>query len=297
MLLLLTGSEDGTADRIVRNARLPLFRFNLDLYSDYFIEFWPGRWRITNPTGLSIDSENASRVFWWKAFSYGLDQDAFLHEELKYIFRELYSWFGDRRLLIGNPPDLESRIGKLKQLEIARNYFKTSESQLRVNSPFAIEKQKKYIVKSLTSGLTTSSKAMYTQEVDPADLDPKLIWYVQEMITSQKDVTVLVAGSDFFAYSRSREHLEGLDWRKDQFISNVPWLSYELSSQQTASIKSFLDALGVEWGRIDFMEVDKDLYFLEINLNGQWAFLDLENARGVISGVVNYIETGKTHGY
>ena len=108
---------------------------------------------------------------------------------------------------------------------------------------------------------------MYTQEVDPADLDPKLIWYVQEMITSQKDVTVLVAGSDFFAYSRSREHLEGLDWRKDQFISNVPWLSYELSSQQTASIKSFLDALGVEWGRIDFMEVDKDLYFLEINLN------------------------------
>ena len=297
MLLLLTGSEDGTADRIVRESKLPLFRFNLDLFSDYNIEISPGRWRITNPTGRSIDSENASRVFWWKAFSYGLDQDAFLHEELKYIFRELYSWFGDRHLLIGNPPDLESRIGKLKQLEIARNYFKTAVTQLRVNSPFQTETERKYIVKSLTSGLTTSSKAMYTQEVDPSDLDPKLLWYVQEKITSSKDVTVLVAGSDFFAYSRSREDLEGLDWRKDQFVRKVPWLDYELSLQQTASIQSFLKALGVEWGRIDFMEVDNDLYFLEINLNGQWAFLDLENKKGVISQVVNYIETGKTHGY
>jgi hypothetical protein len=99
VLLLLTGSSDGTADRIVQHSELPVFRFNLDLFNEYRVIHNVGNWSITNQAGLTISSETATRVFWWKAFSYGLDLDSFLLEELKYFFRDLYSWFGYRNAI------------------------------------------------------------------------------------------------------------------------------------------------------------------------------------------------------
>ena len=297
MFLILTGSEDGTVHRIVSDSSLPVFRFNLDLFFEYKIEIIPGSWRITDPTGRTISSETATRVFWWKAFSYGLNQDAFLHEEIKYIFREIYSWFGYRNLIIGNPPDLENRIGKVRQLEVANKYFPTPETKLLLNNSLEFPPSHAYIVKSLTSGLTTSSKAMFTQQVAPRNLDSSLPWYIQEKVESQLDVTVLITGDTFHPFSRSRANLNGLDWRAEQFSDETPWSPIGLDKRQIEAIKNFCYELGVSWGRLDFMESQNQLVFLEINFNGQWAFLDIENEQGLVSKVVDYLETGETHGF
>jgi hypothetical protein len=295
VLLILTGSGDGTVDRIIHQSSLPVFRLNLDLFSDYQISYSPNYWKITDPTGRSISSENATRVFWWKAFSYGLNQESFLHEELKYLFRELYSWFGFRNQIIGNPPDTEHRIGKVRQLEIAQNYFQVPQTQLLINSPFPPASENGHIVKSFTSGLTTSSKAMFTQEVSLNSLDNAIPWYVQEKIDSTEDITVMVAGDNLYAYSRSRSNLVGLDWRAEQFSDDTRWIPITLKSNEITSIENYCRDLGVSWGRIDFMFSKGDLYFLEINLNVQCAFLDIENNHGLIAAVVKYIETGRTH--
>jgi hypothetical protein len=297
MLLLLTGSSDGTADRIVQHSELPVFRFNLDLFSEYKVIHNVGNWSITNQAGLTITSETATRVFWWKAFSYGLDLDSFLLEELRYFFRELYSWFGYRDAIIGNPPNTESLIGKLRQLEIASKYFSTSETHLHIGVPFEESAGKKFVVKSLTSGLTVSNKAMFTQEVDLSKLDPKLLWYTQELIVSDFDVTVLVFGNKMRGFSRSREKLEGIDWRSEQFTNEDKWIAFEISPEMTEGIGKFCQEIGVEWGRIDFMKkVDsQELQFLEMNMNGQWVFLDFENEYGLINEVVEYIGKSPTH--
>jgi hypothetical protein len=299
MLLLLTGSSDGTADRIVQQSELPVFRFNLDLFSEYKIIHNVENWSITNPAGLTISSETATRVFWWKAFSYGLDLDSFLLEELRYFFRELYSWFGYRNAIIGNPPNTENIIGKLRQLEIASKYFSISETHLHVGVPFNDSSGKKFVVKSLTSGLTVSNKAMFTQEVDLSKLDPKLLWYTQELIVSDFDVTVLVLGNKMRGFSRSREKLQGLDWRSEQFTNVDKWYSYTIDSALSERINNFCKEIGVEWGRIDFMKkVDSpELQFLEMNMNGQWVFLDFENEYGLINEVVEYIEKSPTHSH
>ena len=297
MLLLLTGSSDGTADRIVQNSELPVFRFNLDLFSEYKVIHNVGNWSITNQAGLTISSETATRVFWWKAFSYGLDLDSFLLEELKYFFRELYSWFGYRNAIIGNPPNTENYIGKLRQLEVASKYFSTSETELHIGVPFEENSEKKFVVKSLTSGLTVSNKAMFTQEVDLDKLDPKLLWYTQELIDSDFDVTVLVFGNKLRGFARGREELEGLDWRAEQFTNASKWVPYDLGDSIKAKLLSFCEELGVEWGRIDLMKRanSDELLFLEMNMNGQWVFLDFENEYGVINEVVEYIEKSPTH--
>jgi hypothetical protein len=297
VLLVLTGSEDGTADRIVSNCSLPVFRFNLDLVSDYKVILKPNYWSITNPTGLSISSENASRVFWWKAFSYGLNQDNFFHEEVKYLFREIYSWFGHRSLIVGNPPDTEFRLGKVRQLEVASGFFRIPKTELAIGSNFSGFQDSTNIVKSLTSGLTTTSKAMYTQQVDVTKLDPHLLWYVQEKIDSLNDLTVLVVGEDLFAFTRSRSLLKGLDWRAEQFSDSTPWIFHTLSSVEVQSIKSFCNEIGVRWGRIDFLLTDDGLVFLEINPNGQWVFLDPQDEHKLVRSVVKFLESSDPHGW
>jgi len=297
VLLILTGSEDGTVHRIVAKSSLPIFRFNIDLFFEYKIEITPTNWRITDPTGRTISSDSATRVFWWKAFSYGLDQEPFLHEEIKYIFREIYSWFGHRNLIIGNPPDTENRIGKIRQLELANKYFQTPDTKLALNVNLDFPKSKDYIVKSLTSGLTTSSKAMFTQEVRPQKLDPALPWYIQEKLESDLDITVLITGEELHSFSRSRKNLTGLDWRAEQFSDKTPWNPFFLENLEIEIIKNYCKDLGVTWGRLDFMKSQNELYFLEINFNGQWAFLDIEDKHGLVAKVVNYLESGETHSF
>jgi hypothetical protein len=295
MLLILTGSGDGTADRIISKCSLPVFRLNLDLVSEYKVVLTPNYWSITNPTGLKISNENASRVFWWKAFSYGLDQENFFHEEVKYLFREIYSWFGHRSLIVGNSPDTEFRMGKVRQLEVATKFFKIPATELRVGSTFQNHHNTTYIVKSLTSGLTTTSKAMYTQQVDVRDLDPRLLWFVQEKIDASHDLTVLVAGQKLFAFTRSRSKLSGLDWRAEQFSDSTPWIAHNLNVEDAQAIQSLCNELGVQWGRIDFLITEDCMVFLEINPNGQWVFLDPNDEHDLLSNVVDYLEHSQPH--
>jgi hypothetical protein len=97
--------------------------------------------------------------------------------------------------------------------------------------------------------------------------------------------------------ARSRERLEGIDWRSEQFTNVDKWIAYEISAELSEGIRKFCQEIGVEWGRIDFMKkVDSpELQFLEMNMNGQWVFLDFENEYGLINEVVEYIEMSPTH--
>jgi hypothetical protein len=295
LLLLLTGSQDGTADRIVRGATGELFRFNLDLFSEYEITIKPDGWLISNPAGLAISSRNASRVFWWKAFSYGLDKEDFLRTEIKYIFQEIYNWFSIRKLVIGNSPFMETLMGKLNQLEVAKGYFRIPQTEVLGGKLHESHKDHGYIVKSFTSGLTVSSKAMFAQEIDPKSLSTEMPWLIQEKINSDLDVTVLVCGADHFAFSRSRKTLTGLDWRAEQFTDKSEWEPFDLTGDQIRSITDFIKAIGVKWGRVDFLVADDELVFLELNFNGQWVFLDPNNKFNLVKKVVNYLEFGETH--
>jgi hypothetical protein len=45
----------------------------------------------------------------------------------------------------------------------------------------------------------------------------------------------------------------------------------------------------IDWGRIDFMELNNELTFLEYNANGQWVFLDYRNEIGLVDEVVEYL--------
>lgn len=296
MLLLITGSLDGTADLLVQEVGSSnCFRFNYDLFQDYKLEFTPSYWSITNPSGHSINSNNVTRAFWWKAFNFYIqDQEEFIVEEVKYIFREIYHWCRLKSIAKGNPHDFHNHLGKINILNIASKYFKTPDTLITFKLA-GVDKlpNKKFVAKSLTSGLTTTNKALFTTAVNLEQLHPDYPWFLQEQIDSKVDITVFICGDDYFAYYRDRTGLKGLDWRAEQDFKNPlakEWIRFDLTSEQNQSIADFNTSINVDWGRIDFMGSIDELIFLEFNANGQWVFLDYSGEDGLVKSVSNYLK-------
>jgi len=295
VLLLITGSIDATSNLLIRSLGTEqVFRFNFDLYKDYELVFSPDYWSIKNPAGHCIDSNSVTKVFWWKAFNYHLvDEDEFITEEVKYIFREIYHWGRLRKITKGNPHDFHNHLGKLNILDIGKKYFQTPLT-LATFRPAGVEKlkDKKIVAKSFSSGLTTTNKALMTTEVHHEKLHPNFPWYLQERINSKSDITTFICGNDYFTFERNRDNLKGLDWRMEQSFDKYvkEWYPFKLSAHQNNLISQFCNEIKVDWGRIDFMlSESNELIFLEFNANGQWVFLDFKNEYGLLDSVTQYL--------
>jgi hypothetical protein len=63
MLLLFSGSYDGTVDRIVLSYGVDVFRFNYDLWQDYELSFTELGWTIRDPQGREITSETVTATY------------------------------------------------------------------------------------------------------------------------------------------------------------------------------------------------------------------------------------------
>ena len=297
VLLLFTGSRDGTSDRLIQELGTQVFRFNYDLFKDYRFQFTPDYWEISNPTGHSINSNTVTSAFWWKAFNfYLMDEEQFIVEEAKYIFRELYHWCRLRGLTKGIAHDFHNHMGKMNILNVASKYFQTPKTLITLGLAGIENLQGKSIVaKSLTSGLTTTNKALFTTAVKAETLHPDFPWFLQEKIISDADITVFLCGDKQFGFSRSRADLKGLDWRKEQNfeMTEKEWFIFELTQAQSLAIADFAKDLGIDWGRLDFMTSADDLVFLEFNANGQWVFLDYSGEVGLVKTVAKYLLPNK----
>ncbi len=297
MLLFITASGDATADLLISQFKKPVFRFNLDIYDEYKFNFDPFRWEIVNPTGSKINNTTASRCVWWKAFLSLSDEDQYIRSEVRYVANELYSWFRHKGLIIGNAPNTDESLGKVRQSSIASKYFSIPEQIVVWGTGLRdqFSEEKSWVVKSLSSQLTSDRHALFTTEVKISNLDPKYPWYVQQKIISEHDVTVLVVGRKYFAFSRDRTKSDTLDWRSEIFSESTPWTNFTLSECDQINLGKMLDEMCISWGRIDFLDTTDGLVFLEINLNGQWGFLDIENKYGIHNAVSDFFENGTTH--
>lgn len=294
MLLLITGSADGTSDLLVSEiGNENVFRFNYDIFNDYELEFTPDYWKITNPIGHSIDSNSVTSAFWWKAFNfYLLNQEKFIVEEVKYIFRELYHWCRLRGIAKGTPHDFHNHMGKMNILSVASRYFSVPKTlaTFRLGGLSSLDNVD-VVAKAFTSGLTDTNKALSTTAVNKAQLHPDFPWYLQELIDSKADITIFICGKNYYAYSRSRENLSGLDWRLEQDITGTQkeWFRFELPIEIQHAVMMFCKDIGVDWGRMDLMELQGNLIFLEFNANGQWVFLDYSGEDGLVKAVSSYL--------
>jgi hypothetical protein len=288
MLLFITASTDATANLLFEKFSLSAFRLNFDLWQDYSVALESQGWEISNPAGLKITDKTATHCFWWKAFV-SIDADEFVVAEIKYVFTELYASFSRRGLLVGNPRDFDNHYGKLRVLHTASRYFRTPASLAGWNLLPDIDKFNSHpiVAKSLSSALTSTNKFLFTTAVAYSLIDRTFPWFLQTKIDARDDVTVFVCGNRYWAFSRSRKDLQGLDWRLD--ADPCGWKPRFFSPREDQNFRALCGELGVEWGRFDLLEDDEGLVFLEFNANGQWAFLDVDGDKGILDAVASYL--------
>jgi hypothetical protein len=70
------------------------------------------------------------------------------------------------------------------------------------------------------------------------------------------------------------------------------WERVELPLRLVSDIDGYMKALGLRFGRLDFLANKEDLtdaLFLEVNPNGQWGWMDTEMKNGIFDAVVDFL--------
>jgi hypothetical protein len=148
------------------------------------------------------------------------------------------------------------------------------------------------IVKPLTADFIGDYKLLFTTRAAPGDLDPAFPWLFQQEVTASHDVTVVYVCGQCFAFGLDRSTFSGVDWRKHINREELAWQPWHLSESERDAIRSFMRDARLEFGRLDSLACDEELHFLEVNPNGQWAWLDEDGEQGIFDAVIGVLTDG-----
>jgi hypothetical protein len=200
-------------------------------------------------------------------------------------------WADGKVVLVEPYADL--RVGKFVQLRAASRYFDVPSYQFRLGFPSRFKKSKQVIVKSLTfepasRGKEGCESVLFASKVSDDDLSPSSPWMVQEYVKADSDITVAVVRDELFAFELDRhEFPDGVvDWRELPSESTTNnWQLHRLPVQIEKGLFQLMDDLELHFARIDFLLSKGRYYFLELNPNGHWAWLDAEDRHGLLDKV------------
>lgn len=286
MLLLLTNSIDGTADILVElcaTRGVPVFRFNIDLWTKYRFAWTADGFVFHDPVGRSADSREVEAVLWrrrslhetpeWEG---GSPEDrAATEAELQTIVREIADWARARGLLRLIEPGGSRRVGRLAQMRVARDYFPVPDWAVGwgVRWPAGRRMVKRLTAEALGEG---RDRYIFVQSVASDRLSPDWPWLLQEIAEGDRDATVLyVDGRCFgFAMEGTRGELGVEDWRVRNADHDDPWRAWTLPDGAAERVDAYMRRLGLRFGRLDFIVGGEAMVFLEVNPNGQFGWLD-----------------------
>ena len=272
------------------------FRLNFDILQQYRISWSSDGFEIVDPVGRYICSSQILHVYWRKPFNSEFhepsDLQRFALSENRYLTREIYNYLLSRGAFALVEEGAERRIGKINQLVIAQSLFATPDWCVGLGKGTVPKGSR--VVKSLSGQRLSSSKVLYTTRVEADCLDPGHLWFTQDEVTKDTEVTIcFVDGIVAAFFLPSLPH--SLDWRKDIGAPETQaWKQLPLTSGFKDRVRQFMSRCDLRFGRLDFVANQNGLFFLEVNPNGQWAWLDVSDKLGLITTVA-YAIRGRVH--
>jgi len=297
--LLITNSYDVTSDILINNLGVASFiRLNFDRPRDWSITLTPTDLNISSIHGV-FNSDDISKCIWRKPFISKPEDDSFsekfIQEEWKYTLYEIALLMQDQGKLYMNFPFADYEVGKLKQQRHAKRFFRLSKTAVYANAkPFT---NNPTIAKSLSGQTLSDGRVLYTTEVTSKELSED-IWYIQDLIEAKFDLTAVFLYGEIFTFRLDRSKIRALDWRKEQFEIVKEWDKVSLGREFDAGITGFMNDMGLVYGRLDFLQtdIDDEPVFLEVNKNGQWAWLDPDKNNGLFTAMCKIFDPMEKNG-
>lgn len=298
MIFIPTCSQDTTTDLVIKELNPEtVFRFNIDKPDDFIWDFHSKGFCIIDKISNKNITEKTLTSFYLRKPMY-LDLidipkygsvENWRREETEELLKEFYRECQSRGL-VSLIKSKNTHYGKLRQLLTATKYFNVAPWHFFHGKLPNELKNGKWVVKSLTQTPIGEGKVFFVKEVDPKLLDLSYPWFMQERIDGEEEVTVVYIDSKMYAANYPRKAFDTEDSRKSLMENPTAWPRCELSKKDEESIRGFMNETGYGFGRFDFIRKNGELWFLELNPNGQWAWLDENNERGLISMVADAIK-------
>ena len=298
MIFIATCSQDPTTDIVMKELDAnSVLRFNIDKPDDFAWDFTANGFSISERNTCKEITDHTLSSFYirkplYTAFidvpSFGCLEN-WRREETKELFRDFFRECQGRGL-VALVHCKDNKYGKLRQLLAAERYFRVASWHFFHGELPEELKSGRWVAKSMTATPIGLDKIFFVKEVDPSALDLSYPWFVQERIDGEEEVTVVYVDGQTFAASAPRNSFDGEDSRKSIFTNPGAWPRCALSQKEEQAIRGFMDETGYRFGRFDFIRKDGELWFLELNPNGQWAWLDEKNEHGLVTLVADAIK-------
>ncbi|TCK20943.1 ATP-grasp ribosomal peptide maturase [Pseudonocardia endophytica] len=297
-VLVLTDPYDVTADYVVEELNRrdhPVFRCDtgdfperLALHAELGAR-WTGRIQL-NDRAVSI--EDIGCAYYRRPSDFELP-DHLGDEERRWARREARRGLGGLLSALphwlNHPSAIAAAEYKPVQLQVAVNAGLLVPPTIVTNDPDQarrfVTRVQAAIYKPMAGGLISEHgqhKLTFANRVGAEEIDDSVrgtAHLLQAWVPKSHEVRVTVVDKQFFAVRIDAESAAAhLDWRSD--YPNLRYRTIDVPEDVRASVVTVLDSLGLRFGALDFVVDHQDRWvFLEINPNGQWAWL--QDATGV----------------
>jgi RimK-like ATP-grasp domain len=177
-------------------------------------------------------------------------------------------------------------------LHIPRTFVSSSPSSI---AGWLQDSPNELVIKSVTHGLLQSkdSASMIFTQIVRSDFDPFTMLtpgvpvIIQQRIKKTHDARVTIVGNRVFAAATEATD-DSIDWRSEPRKQH--WVPIEIPSDVMHAVLTFCRNLGLNFAAIDFViSEDSEWFFLEINPNGQWVWIQQETGLPISDGFVELL--------
>ncbi|MBK5261032.1 MAG: hypothetical protein JJE17_00485 [Peptostreptococcaceae bacterium] len=314
-ILILTNKDDVTVDYIVmelQRRKIKYYRLNTeDIPSSVIIDF-----DITNNSfGLydikkdfTLDLSDITAVYYRRPLISDLNtlagistsEKEYLRSELTYILEGIYKVLRNKYWL-NYVYRIREAENKIYQLIVAKELGVKLPESIITNSYNSIIKfigdNNDNIIKPIKSGhlkKKQNSAAIFTSKYDLNENDQDRLElfpnYLQRNIIKSFDIRCIVVGSEVFvAEIHSQNDEESvIDWRRGKNV--LKHSKHVLPDDIKIFCISITRKFELNYSAIDFiLDTNGDYYFLEINPNGQWAWIENRLGYPISSKIVDML--------
>lgn len=289
MLLVITSTEDVTADSVLTRVDQPHLSVHFDAQEQSSLNYYVGGGLFNFSLG-SIDISEVTHV-WYRVGLHGKIEfktgDAYgLMNRLcrESLVSQIYGLLSKAKW-VSDPYAVERAENKALQLKLANSLGFNVPRTLITGSPNLVEEFRRslkgdhMVIKPIRRAPIVDEGedvAIYTVRIAPRDeidlsllpLSPAIF---QESIDGECNIRVIIANQQVFSVSISSNLEEEVDWRK--VSDDLMIAPYELPKLLSEKCLQLANNLGLGYSAMDLiLGKDGEFYFIENNPNGAWTY-------------------------
>lgn len=306
MILIVTNKNDFTVDYFIskiKNLNIEYFRFNTEEFlTNYTFEYkcikgvniWSLRNKINNKI---IESSAVSGIWYRRPVLPEYKCKNINNEILESLSKEGFAFYEsiinsniDKYNWVSNPYNIRKAENKILQSKIACNVGFLVPNSMMTNDPEAAKKfikiHNKCCIKPLNESILNNdenSYIAYTAIINKSDINnidkiKHFPIFVQQYIDKEYELRITVIGDKVIPvaiHSQTNKSTK-IDWRVGN-CKKVKYTKIEIPDAVSRKCLAIVKTFGLKFSSMDLIfSKDGKYYFLDLNPNGQWAWIDIK---------------------